>query len=84
MWHLHTSLRRCYLGAVAPRFLAAFHRASVVAVQTLVLPGPGRLDITLRTDWKLALGPCFLIRSHTIRRHPMGCHDWRFVYVSTI
>ena len=84
MWHSHTSLRCCYLGAVAPRLLAAFHRACVVAVPALVLPGPARLDISLLTDWKLALGPCFLVRSPTIRRHPMGCHGWRFLYVSTI
>ena len=84
MWHSHTSLRCYYLGAVAPRFLAAFHWACVVAAQALVLPGPPRLGISLLTDWKLALGPCFLVRSPTIRRHPMGCHGWRFVYVSTI
>ena len=29
------------------------------------------------------LGPCFLIRSLTIRRHPMGCRGWGFVYVPT-
>ena len=80
MWHSHTSLRCCYLGAVAPRFLATFHLACVVTVQDLVLPGPARLDILLLTDWKLALGPCFLVHSPTIRRHPMGCHGWRFVY----
>ena len=40
----------CYL-AVAPRFLAAFHRACVVAVPALVLPGPARLDISLLTAW---------------------------------
>ena len=50
----------------------------------LVLPGPARLDISLLPDWNLALGPCFLVRSPTIRRHPMGCPGWRFVYVSTI
>ena len=83
MWHSHTSLRCCYLGAVAPRFLVAFHRSCVVAVQDLVLPGPARLDISLLTDWKLALGSFFLVRSPTIRRLPMGCHGWWFVYVST-
>ena len=83
MWHSHTSLQCCYLGAVAPRFLAAFHRSCVVAVQALVLPGPARLDISLLTDWKLALGSCFLVRSPTIRCLPMGCHGWWFVYVST-
>ena len=30
-------LQGCYLGAVAPRFLAAFHRFCVVVVQALVL-----------------------------------------------
>ena len=74
----------CYLGAVAHRFLAAFHRPCVVAVQALVLPGPARLDISLLTTWRLALGSCFLVGFPTIRRHPMGCHGWRFVYVSTI
>ena len=49
-WHSHTSLRCCYLGAVAPRFLASFRRACVVAVQALVLPGPARLDISLLND----------------------------------
>ena len=77
-------LAGCYLGAVAPRFLAAFHQSCVVAVQALVLPGPARLDISLLTNWRLALGPCFLVGSPTIRRHPMGCHGWRFVYVSTL
>ena len=77
-------LAGCYLGAVAPWFLAAFHWSCVVAVQALVLPGPVRLDISLLTNWRLALGPCFLVGSLTIRRHPMGCHGWRFVYVSTI
>ena len=80
MWHSHTSLRCCYLGAVAPRF----HSACVVAVQALALPGPARLDISLLTDWTLALGPGFLVRSPTFRRHPMRCHGWRFVYVSSI
>ena len=49
----------------------------------LVLPGPARLDISLLTTWRLVLGPCFLIRSPTIRRLPMGCHGWWFRYVST-
>ena len=84
MWHSHSSLKGCYLGTVAPWFLAAFHRSCVVAVQTLVLPGPAHLDISLLTNWRLALGPCFLVGSPIIRRHPMGCHGWRFVYVSTI
>ena len=77
-------LAGCYLGAVAPRFLATFHRSCVVAVQALVLPGPVRLVISLLTNWRLALGPCFLVGSPTIRRLPMECHGWRFVYVSTI
>ena len=84
MWHSHTSLRYCYLGAVVPRFLAAFHRACVVAVQALVLPGHARLDVSLLTDWNVALGPCFLVRSPPIHRHPMGRHGWKFMYVSTI
>ena len=83
MWPSHTSLRSCYLRAVAHRFLAAFHRSCVVAVQALVLPGPARLDISRLTDWKLALGSCFLVRSPNIHRLPMGCHGWWFVYVST-
>ena len=83
MWHSHTSLRCYYLGAVAPRFLAAFHRSCVVAMRALVLPGPAHLDISLLTDWKLALGSCFLVRSPFIRRLPVGCHGWWFVYVST-
>ena len=74
----------CYLGAVAPWFLAAFHRSCVVAVQALVLPGLACLDISQLPIWRLALGPCFLVGSPTIRHHPMGCHGWRFVYVSTI
>ena len=83
MWHSHTSVQCCHLGAVAPQFLASFHRSCVVAVQALVLPGPARLDISLLTDWKLAIGSCFLVRFPTIRRLPMGCHGWWFVYVST-
>ena len=83
MWHLHTSLRCCHLGAVAPRFLASFHRSRVVAVQALVLPGPAHLDISILTYWNLALGSCFLVRSPTIRRLPMGCRGWWFLYVST-
>ena len=78
-----SSLRGCYLGAVALRSLAAFHRFCVVAVQALALPGPARLDISLLTTWRLVLGPCFLVRSPTIRCLPMGCHGWWFVYVST-
>ena len=34
-----------YLGPVAPRFFAAFHRFCVVAAQALVCPGPVHLDI---------------------------------------
>ena len=47
-------------------------------------PGPARLDISLLTAWRLALGPCFLVGSPAIRCHPMGCHSWWFAYVSTI
>ena len=83
MWLLCSSLWGCYLGAVVPRFLAAFHRFCVVAVQALVLPGPVRLDISLLTTWGLVLGTCFLVRSPTIRRLPMECHGWGFVYVAT-
>ena len=70
MWHSHTSLRCCYLGAVAPRFLAAFHWACVVAVPALVLPGPARLDKSLLTGWKLpwALFP------HLFSYHPPTSH----------
>ena len=82
MWLSRSSLRG-YLGAGAPRFLAAFHRFCVVAVQALVLPGPARLDISLLTTWRLVPGPCFLVRSPTIRRLPMGCHGWWFGYVFT-
>ena len=83
MWLSRSSLRGYYLGAVAPQFLAAFHWFCVVAKQALVCPGPARLDISLLTTWRLVLGPCFLVRSPTIRRLPMGCHGWGFVYVST-
>ena len=82
VWLSRSSLRG-YLGAVAPRFLAAFHRFSVVAAQALVYPGPARLDISLLTTWSLVLGPGFLVRSPTLRRLPMECHGWGFVYVST-
>ena len=44
MWLSRSSLLG-YLGAAAPRFLAAFHRFCVVTVQALVCPGPVRLDI---------------------------------------
>ena len=37
----------------------------------------------LLTTWGQVLGPGFLVRSPTIRRFPMGCHGWWFVYVST-
>ena len=83
MWLLHSFLRGYYLGAVAPRFLAAFPRFCVVAKQALVWPGPARLEISLLTTWSLVLGPGFLVRSPTIRRLPMGCHGWGFVYVFT-
>ena len=80
MWHSHTSLRCCYFEAVAPRFLASFHGACVVAVQALVLPGPARLDISLGT------GPWAML-PRSFSYHPptsLGCHGWRFVYVYTI
>ena len=83
MWLSRSSLRGYYLGAVAPRFLAAFHRFCVVAAQALVCPGPARLDILPLTTWSLVLWPGFLVRSPTFRRLPMGCHGWGFVYVST-
>ena len=70
------------LGAVAPRFLAAFHQFCVVVAQALVCPGPARLDISLLTTWSLVLWPGFRVRSPTLRRLPMGCHGWGFVYVS--
>ena len=76
MWRSRSSLRGYYLGAVAPSFLAAFHRFCVVAVRALVWHGPARLHISLLTAWRLVLGPCF-------RRLPMGRHGWGFVYVST-
>ena len=76
MWRLRSSLRGYYLRAIAPQFLAAVHRFCVVAKRALVCPGPARLDISLLTAWRLALGPCFLVRAPTIRRLPMGCHGW--------
>ena len=83
MWRSRSSLRGCYLRAVAPWFLAAFHRLCVLAEWALVWPGPARLDISLLTAWRLVLGPCFLVRAATIRRLPMGWHGWGFGYVST-
>ena len=82
LWLSRSSFRG-YFGAGAPQFLAAFHQFCVVAVPTLVLPGPACLDISLLTTWRLVLGPCFLVHSPTIRRLPMGCHGWWFGYVST-
>ena len=76
MWLSRSSLRGYYLEAVAPRFLATFHRFCVVATQALVCPGPARLDISLLTTWSLVLGPGFLVRSPTIHRLPMECHGW--------
>ena len=59
---LHSSLRSS-LGAVAPRFLAAFHRFCVVAAQALVCPGPIRLDIHyLRPGvWSLGQASAFVL-----------------------
>ena len=90
MWHSHSSVWGCCLGAVAPRFLATFHRSCVVAVQALILPRPARLDISLLPTWRLALGPCFLVGSPTIRRHPWGvtvggsCMSPQFEMLSTV
>ena len=75
MWLSRSSLRG-YVGAVAPRFLAAFHRFCVVAAQTLVCPGPACLDISQLTTWSLVLEPGFRVHSPTLRRLPMGCHGW--------
>ena len=44
VWLSRSSLQD-YLGPVAPRFLAAFHRFCVVAAQVLVCSRPVRLDI---------------------------------------
>ena len=62
MWRSRSSLRGYCLGAVAPWFLAVFHRFCVVAERALGWPGPARLDISLLTTWRLVLGPCFLVR----------------------
>ena len=56
MWLSRSSLRG-YLGAAAPRFLAAFHRLCVVAVQALGCPGPVRLDIHYLRPGVWSLGP---------------------------
>ena len=50
--------------------------------------GPGlsrarSLRHSLLTTWSLVLGPGFRVRSPAVRRFPMGCHGWGFVYVST-
>ena len=50
--------------------------------------GPGlsrahSLRHSLLTTWSLVLGPGFHVRSSTLRRLPMRCHGWGFVYVST-
>ena len=64
MWLSLSSLRG-YLGAVAPRSLAAFHRFSVVAAQALVCPEPARLDIhSLRPGvWSLGQASAFVLLS---------------------
>ena len=54
-----------------------------VAAQALIRPGPARPDISLLTTGSLVYGPGFLVHSPTLRRLPMGCHGWGFVYVST-
>ena len=61
-WLSRSSLRD-YLGPVAPRFLAAFHRFCVVAAQALVFPGPVRLDIHfLRPGvWSLGQASSFVL-----------------------
>ena len=76
VWLSRSSLRD-YLGPVAPRFLAAFHRFCVVAAQAR------SLRHSLITTWSLVLRPDFLVRSPTLRRLPMGCYGWGCVYVST-
>ena len=62
MWLSRSSLRG-YLGAVAPRFLAAFHRFSVVAARALVCTGPARFDIHyLRPGvWSLGQASAFVL-----------------------
>ena len=62
MWLSRSSLRG-YLGAAAPRFLAAFHQFCVVAVQALGCPGPVRLDIHyLRPGvWSLGQASAFVL-----------------------
>ena len=59
---VHSSLLG-YLGAAAPRFLAAFHQFCVVAVQALGCPGPIRLDIHyLRPGvWSLGQASAFVL-----------------------
>ena len=62
MWLSSFSLRG-YLGAAAPRFLAAFHRFCVVAVQALGCPGPVRLDIHYSRPgvWSLGQASAFVL-----------------------
>ena len=54
---------RGYLGAATPRFLAAFHRFCVVAVQALVCPWPVRLDIHYFRPgvWSLGQASAFVL-----------------------
>ena len=62
VWPSRLSLRG-YLGAAAPRFLAAFHRFCVVAVYALGCPGPVRFDFHyLRPGvWSLGQSPAFVL-----------------------
>ena len=62
MWLSRSSLRG-YLGAAAPRFLAAFHQFCWVAVQALGCPGPVHLDIHyLRPGvWSLGQASAFVL-----------------------
>ena len=63
MWHSHAYLQCCYLGAVAPRFLATFHRSCVVAGRPWFYPV--LLGLTyhcLRTgNWPLGHASLFVL-----------------------
>ena len=63
MWRSRSFLRGYYLGAVAPRFLAAFHRLCVVAKRALV--DSGLLAWTYHClwlgDWSLGLASSFVL-----------------------
>ena len=76
MWLLRSSLR----GSLVPRSLPPVLCGSGTG------PGLSRarsLRHSLLTAWSLVLGPGFRVRSPVLRRLPMGCHSWGFVYVST-